>query len=142
MDVNTLVAPVVAVLAPAVPYLLGKVRDVAATEAIKKLGKTTWDAAGKVWARLWPKIEAKEGPRQAVEVLATTPDDADAQAALRMHIKKMLAEEPSLAEELAQLLDKAHRAGVTVAAIGPRSVAIGGRADRATIVTGDGNVIG
>ena len=142
MDPNTLVAPLTAVLAPAVPYLLGKARDVAATEAIKTLGKAAWEAAGKLWARLWPKIEGKEGPKEALEVLSATPADGDAQGALRLHLKHLLAQDPELARDVAGLLDEAHRAGVSVAAIGPRSVAVEGGATGATIVTGDGNVVG
>jgi hypothetical protein len=142
MDPNTLVGPLTAVLAPAIPYLVSKAGDVAASEAIKKLGKAAWEAAGKVWARLWPKIEGTGGPRQALDVLAATPADADAQGALRMHLKQVLAQDPALAGDIAALLDEARRAGVAVAAIGERSVGIGGDASGATIVSGDGNVVG
>ncbi len=68
-------------------------------------------------------------------------EDPDAQAALRLQLKKLLSEEPALAEEVARLWEQVQAAGVTATAGGDRSVAIGGSVTGSTIVTGDRNTV-
>ncbi len=140
MDPTQLVPAVTGFLGPLLPYLMAKTGDVAASEAIKAVGKSTWQHARPLWAKLWPKVQANDAAREAAESLAADPHDEDARGQLRVQLKKLLAEDPELAGELARLIDHAREAGVVVTASGPRSVAIGGDAG-GTIVTGDGNVV-
>ena len=137
-------AQLVQYLAPFLPYLLKGVK-LAGQEAVKKLGEKAgeqgFDHAKALWEKLRPKVEAKPAALEAVQDVATRPDDEDALAALRLHLKKLLAEDLSLAEELAHLLAQARAAGQTVTASGNRSVAIGGSVSGSVIVTGDRNKI-
>lgn len=72
---------------------------------------------------------------------AAAPQDEDAQAALRLQLKKLLAEDETLTAEVARLWEGAKAAGVTVTALGDRSVAVGGSVSGSVIVTGDRNMI-
>jgi hypothetical protein len=131
------VAPLVAYLAPFLPYLL-KAGESAAGEAGKKFTAAAWEKAHTLWGRLKPKVEAKPAAHEAAQDVAQNPADADALAALRLQMKKLLEADENLKKEIAALWQEAEAAGVTVVASGERAVAIGGSADRAVIVTGDG----
>lgn len=129
-----------AFLAPFLPYLL-KAGEKAAEEAGKKLGEAAWGRAKALWGKLRPKVESRPAAREAVQDLAAAPEDADAQAALRLQLKKLLTEDPALAAEITRLWQEAQAAGVAVIAGGTRSVAIGGSVTGSTIVTGDRNTV-
>jgi len=103
MDVQTLAKEVVTFLAPFLPYLV-KVGEEAAKEAGKKFGEAAWEQAKALWGKLRPKVEAKPAAQEAVQDAAAAPDDPDAQAALRLQLKKLLAEDQALAEKVAALL--------------------------------------
>jgi len=94
-----------------------------------------------LWDKLRPKVEAKPAALEAVQDVAEHPDDEDALAALRQQLKKLLAEDEPLVQELARLLQQAQAGGRTVTASGNRSVAIGGDVTDSVIVTGDNNKI-
>lgn len=128
----------IAFLAPFLPYLL-KAGEKAAEEAGKKLGEAAWERANALWSQLRPKVAARPAAQEAVQDLAAAPGDPDAQAALRQQLKKLLAEDPALAEAMARLWREAQAAGVTVTAVGERSVAIGGDVGGSVIITGDRN---
>jgi hypothetical protein len=144
LDVVVLSKEIVTFLAPFLPYLL-KAGEGAAEEAGKKLGEKAgggaWDKAKALWAKLRPKAEAKPAAQEAVEEVAASPKDEDARAALRLQLKKLLAEDESLAREVFEMHEGARKAGVNVAAIGDRSVAIGGGVSGSNIITGDSNKI-
>ncbi len=140
MDAN-LVATTVTALAPVLPYLL-MAGEKAAEEAAKDMSKGAYDFAKAIWTRLWPKVHAKEAAREAAEEVAKNPDDEDARAALRLQLKKLLAEDRGLADEIARLLEEGRKAGAVVVASGERSVAVGGNISGATIITGDQNRLG
>lgn len=140
MDVATLTKEVVVFLAPFLPYLL-KVGEKAAEEAGKKLGNDAWEKAKALWGKLRPKVEAKPAALEATQDVAEAPDDSDAQAALRLQVKKLLTDDRSLAEEIAGLWDETRVARVTVIASGQRSVATGGDVSGSSIITGDQNRI-
>jgi len=127
-------------LTPFLPYLL-KVGEKAAEEAGKKLGEAAWDRAKALWAHLRPKVEAKPTAQEAVQEVAAHPDDKDAQAALRLQLRKILAEDEDFVTEVARLWEEAKAVGVTVIASGDRSVAIGGDVSGSVFVTGDPNHI-
>ena len=103
MDVTILATSLTAFLAPFLPYLL-KAGEKAAEEAGKKFGGDAWDRAKSLWNRLRPKVEAKPAAQEIVTDAAAASDDADAQAALRSQIKKLLTEDAALAEEVARLM--------------------------------------
>lgn len=140
MDIVALTHAVTTTLVPLLPYLL-KAGEQAVEEAGKKVAGETWDWAKELWTSLKPKVEAKPAALEAAEDVARTPDDADAQAVLRVQIRKLLTEDQTLAEEVAQWVDRAKAAGVSVTASGERSVAIGGDASGNTIITGDSNLV-
>jgi hypothetical protein len=141
MDITTLAKDVTLFLTPFLPYLL-KAGEKAAEEAGKKLGGDAWERAKTLWGKLRPKVEAKPAAQEAVADAAAAPQDEDAQATLRLQLKKLLAEDEPLAQELARLLPQSGPAGQTVIASGDRSVAIGGDVTGSVIVTGDRNKVG
>jgi hypothetical protein len=102
------------------------------------------EVAQELWERLRPGVEAKPAAKEAVQDLAASPDDQDAQAALRVQVRKLLTDEPALAEELTRLLGEHQQAGgiANVAASGDGSVAIGRDVQGGTIITGDRNRVG
>ena len=140
MDLAQLAQTVTAFLSPFLPYLL-KAGEKAAEEAGKKVGGDAWERAKTLWSKLRPKVEAKPTAQEAVKDAAAAPQDEDAQAALRLQLKKILAEDETLAAEVAHLWEEAEAASVTVIASGERPVAIGGDVSGSTIVTGDQNVV-
>jgi len=137
-------AQLVQFLAPYLSYLV-KGLKLAGQEAAKKLGEKAseqgFDHAKALWEKLRPKVEAKPAALEAVQDAAEHPDDEDALAALRLQLKKLLAEDDSLAQELARLVAQSRPAGKNVTASGERSVAIGGNVSGSVIVTGDNNKI-
>lgn len=145
LDLIVLAKETVTFLAPFLPYLL-KAGEGAAEEAGKKLGEKAgggaWDKAKALWAKLRPKAEAKPAALEAAQEVAAAPEDEDARAALRVQLKKLLAEDESLAREVSEMQREMRQAGVNVAATGDRSVAIGGNVSGSNIATGDQNKIG
>lgn len=139
MDLKLLADALTITLAPALPFLV-----TGGTEAVKaagkKVGEEGAEMAGKLWDLLRGKV--KENPRAqgAAEEVAEAPEDADAQAGLRRQLLKILEADPSLAAEVARLLDSAGRGpavhGNVVSATGQGAVA-GGNVAVGGDVTGD-----
>ena len=144
MDCPQLSTQLVQLLAPYLPYLL-KGLKLAGQEAAKALGEKAgeqgFEQAKALWDKLRSKMEAGPAALEAAQDAAAHPDDEDSLAALRLQLKKLLAEDPALAQELARLLPQSGPAGQTVIASGDRSVAIGGSVSGSVIVTGDRNKI-
>ncbi len=140
MDIAMLAKDVAALLTPFLPYLL-KAGERAAEETGKKLGGDAWEKAKALWGKLRAKVETRPAAQEAVQDVADHPDDEDAQAALRLQLRKILAEDEALAAEVARLWQETEAARVTVIASGERSVAIGGDVHGSVIVTGDENTI-
>jgi hypothetical protein len=132
------IAAVTAFLAPFLPALLRGSQELV-EEAVKGMGHKAWEFATRLWQKLAPRLEAKPGAAEAADDVAHRPDDARARGALELQLEKMLSEDPGFARELEQLWAEGQREGV-VAAVGQRSVAIGGNVT-GTIVTGDQNTI-
>jgi len=139
MDITTLAKDVTLFLTPFLPYLL-KAGEKAAEEAGKKLGGDAWERAKTLWGKLRPKVEAKPAAQEAVADAAAAPQDEDAQATLRLQLKKLLAEDEELAREIGQQWTAAQAAGVTISASGDRAVAAQ-NITGSTIVTGDRNTV-
>nr|MBC7245283.1 hypothetical protein [Chloroflexota bacterium] len=110
MDVGALAKDVVAFLAPFLPYLV-KGAKLAGQEAAKKLGEQFSEesvaAAKSLWERLRPKAEARPAAQEAVEEVAAAPQDADAQAALRLQVRQILSEDEALTAEVARVMASA-----------------------------------
>jgi hypothetical protein len=140
MDVVApLAGQLVQILAPFLPYLL-KAGEGLGNRAAEQLEDQGGKLAASVWARLSGKLAAKPAAQEAATDLAAQPADEDARAALRIQLRKLLADDPDLQRDLAAVLHAAESAGtttITVTASGERSVAIGGDARGNTIITGD-----
>lgn len=136
MDIGALASLLTTALVPLLPFLI-KAGEKAAEETGKAVGGRSLEWGQSLWAKLRPKVEAKPAALEAAQDAAKTPDDTDAQAALRVQLKKLLTEDQSLAEEVSRWLEEGKAAGVI--ASGERSVAIGGDVSGSTIVTGDQN---
>ncbi len=113
----------------------------AAEEASKKLGVDALESAKGLWGKLRPKVEAKPAALEAVTDVVAAPKDEDAQAALRLQLKKILAEDEKLADEVSRMWQEAKASNVKAIARGERSVAIGGNVSGSVIVTGDSNQV-
>lgn len=126
IDIPKLAEAIVAFLAPHLPRLLAA-GEKAAGKAVEKLGEKAgeqaWHWAGLLLQKLRPKAETKPALSEAVNDVAKTPGDADAQATLRQQLKKLLADDASLAGELEHWLNDATAAGVNLLAAGDRSIA-------------------
>src|ERR1700730_149724 len=84
-----------------VPYL-----KMAAASLAKKLGSS----AGEHLPGLYDKVKARltSSGKEALSDLEKAPADADAQAVLRHHLKKQLADDPALQAHLAELMEALH----------------------------------
>jgi hypothetical protein len=142
IDVLLLAKEAVTFLAPFLPYLI-KSGGTVAEEAGKKLGEQAgagaWEQAKTLWSKLWPKVEAKPAARAALEELVANPKDEDTRGALRLQLRKLFTEDEALAQDVFKIQNDVKQSGVNVAAIGERSVAIGGPVSNTTIITGDNN---
>jgi len=135
MDVNTLAAEIVKFLAPFLPLLVqaGANLGKSSVEAMgEELGETAWKRAKSLWARLRGNAPIEAAARD----VALLPDDADAEAALRLQVRKLLAADTALSRELASF-SQSSTVHTTAAAVGERSVAVAGPVDRSLINTGD-----
>ncbi|MBD2359743.1 hypothetical protein H6G36_00775 [Anabaena minutissima FACHB-250] len=97
------IALIVKFLAPCLPFLLttgGKVAE----GASQKVGEDVWNKAKAIWAKLLPKVEAKEEAKKAAAAAMQNPGDEDYQAALRAQLKDILKSETALAQEIAKIL--------------------------------------
>jgi hypothetical protein len=129
-------AALVAFLAPFLPYLI-RLGEKVAEEAGAKLGAEGWNFAKALWGKLRPKVETKPAAQEAVGDVAQAPEDEDALAALRLQLRKLLAEDEALAGEVGRLWREAEAANVvTVTASGERSVAAQ-TITGSTVTTGD-----
>ncbi|NJM68438.1 MAG: hypothetical protein HC851_23630 [Acaryochloris sp. RU_4_1] len=103
MEINTLIA----FLSPFLPFLLrlgGKAAETATESATKKFGAASWAKAQAVWAKLRPKVEAKESAQEAALDVANAPEDEDLQVALKVQLKKLLDQDEALVNAIVQIL--------------------------------------
>jgi hypothetical protein len=139
MDIGALASSVTTALVPLLPYLL-KAGEKAAEETGKTVAGQSWEWTKSLWTKLKPKVEAKPAALEAAQDVAQSPEDEDAQTALRRQLRKLLTEDQSLAEEVSRWLKQGKAAGINVSATGERSVAIGD-VNSSTIVIGDHNKV-
>ena len=125
-------------LAPLLPYLM-KSGESAAEEMGKSIAGAAWDKTKALWSKLRPKIEAKPAALEAVNDAAESSSDEDAQATLRVQLKKLFSDDQHLLEEVTKLWGEIKATGLTVTASGKSNVAIGGNVSGSTIIIGDKN---
>lgn len=106
-------ATLAAFLAPFLPALLNlgaKAASGAATKAGEtagtQLAENAFHKAKAIWGKLHPRVEDKEAAKEAVADVVNTPNDADAQAALRLQLKKILDCDPNLAAVIAKIMEE------------------------------------
>lgn len=120
MDVSQVAADVIPYVTAAVRaygiHTLEKVRDAAVEEA----SDATAGLGARLLKRLFSHDESRPVIEGAVVDLASGPDDADAVAAMRLQIRKLLAADPALANAIADMLP-AHT--IHVEASGERAIA-------------------
>jgi len=135
---GVVVSELEAVLAEALPVMsaavaaygagvLSRVED-AAADATVGLGR-------RLLHRVWHRSARPEALQRAVAELAEALEDPDALAGLRLQVRKVLAQDPALVAELAEMLPKREAA----TASGDRAVAVGGE-NSGIVSTGDGAV--
>lgn len=132
MDPATLAAQMVTLLAPALPYLL-KAGERAAEEAGSRLGGQAWEQASALWAKLRPRAEERPAMMEAVQEVAQRPEDEDAQAALRVQLRKLLSKDHALAAEVVQIVGPGGSA-TSVSARGRGNIAVGRDISHSTII--------
>jgi hypothetical protein len=96
-----------AFLTPFLPTLLklgGKAVEKATESASGKFGEAAFKKAEAIWAKLSPKVEAKESAKEAAIDVANSPEDEDSQAVLRVQLKKLLAQDEELFKAMEQIL--------------------------------------
>lgn len=135
MDIPTIAQAAAAALAPFLPYLL-KLGDKATEAAGEKLGADAWEVAKKLWKKISPTLTENPTAKEEISDAASTADDQETQAVLRVKLRKLLSRDASLATDIERLLAE-QRSGATVIASGKRAVGVGGNVTGSTIVTGD-----
>lgn len=127
-DPVTLAIAVVNVLSP---YLVD-----AAKAGAEKIGEAAVGGAGKLFQTLKKRFT---GPteKEALVQLEAAPEEPDAQAALRLFLKKRLASDPDLVAELSGLVEQA-RPGVSIQQIAN----ITGDGNSNVQISGSGNRVG
>jgi hypothetical protein len=94
--IGSLASGVVSVL---VPYLAK-----AGEEFSKEMGKTLGHKIGDIYTAVVKRFQSKPAAAEALADLKATPDDKDAQAAVRLQLKKQMQADLAFADELRQLL--------------------------------------
>lgn len=134
------VAALTAFLAPLLPALVRAGEDVVSGVA-QKAGEAALEHGRRLWSKLRPRVDAEPAAKQAAEKVAAAPDDERWRTALELQLEELLAADATLRDEVAALFADARAAGV-VAAVGERSVAVGGNVTGSTIITGDAARLG
>ncbi len=125
----TLTATAVALLAP---YLAK-----GAEAAAGKLGEQAAAGVGKLVALVRGRLSGAAAA-EALTELAAAPEDADAQGAVRLQLKKAIAADPAFAEELRQLVETVKAAGGDKV---QQYVSVTGDNNKAAVVSGSGNKV-
>jgi len=136
LDTAAMTQHLASFLAPLLPYLTGT-KD----KAGREFSADVWERATAMWSRLRPKIEARESAMEAAHDASQSPEDADALAAFRLQLKKLLAEDAALAKDLAGLIEPLQSTSGQVERSGDRNVSVGGSSSHSWIITGNWNVV-
>ncbi len=131
------------VLAPYLPHL-AKAGEKIAEGAGQVLEEGGGQLAKALWEKLRPQVEAKPAAQEAAQDVAATPDDEEARITLKRQLSKLFEADPTLAREVAGLLQQAGAAGETInVTVGERGIGLGkvGGDASGTFITGDNNRI-
>ncbi len=125
MDCKALAEALTQILAPALPRLI--------TNSLEGSSGTTvdMDRAKTIWSRLYASVEGSPATTEAVRDLAKDPEDLDAQAFLRIQLRKLLERDKVLTAEMARLVESNGVAGNVMsgaAVYGSGAIAQSGRA--------------
>ncbi len=138
-----LAAQVVIVLTPALAKMTSAAVEPIVTggeELVTAMGHSAGEHVAGLFKAVWNKFQGNPSAKEAVDDLAKAPQDEDAQAALRVQLKKALAADESFRQEVRALLEQVQaesaRGGTTVVASGKGAVAAG-RDIKGTVFTGD-----
>ena len=129
MDDSTLFPQLWEFLQPYLPVLL--------TEAAKAGGQRLSGEVVDLWRALLERLRRKPAAREALEDLRRAPEDPDFQIVLRVQVKKLLAEDPDWAAQVAALL----RAARPRAQAQSSGIAVGGSVADSVFNTGAGSRI-
>jgi hypothetical protein len=142
MDVGTLAHQLTEALTPILPVLV-TARDTITENVTKTASAAVVEWASRAWAVLRrPQDSRTRALETAAHDIALEPLNADARAAFRLQIRKILEADPKLAAELTDLIETGHQTGIlTTAATGARSVAASGGIIHSIVVTGDNNTL-
>ncbi len=104
MNIPGIVKELVLLISPALPYLVP-----AGEEMLKKVGGNLGTAisqnAIKVWTLLNSEIVLKPPAlEEALKDVSKNPEDEDAQASLRLQLKKLLESNPELTQKLSEMM--------------------------------------
>ena len=99
------------------------------------------DRALTIWRHLEPHVHVRASARAAVQAVAAAPRDADARAALCFEVRKLLREQPSLAEEVSALFNDSSVPSAALVVSGAASVVITGDVTNSTILVGGDNTV-
>ena len=102
-EISQLVDEVTKLIAPFVPFLL-KGGEKAFEEVGKKVGESGVEKVKLLWNRLQQKTSSTPALEESLKDVANAPDDSDSRASMRLQIKKLLTQVPSLADEIAELM--------------------------------------
>jgi len=91
-------------LAPFLPSLM-KLGNKAAEAAAGKFGEDGWNKAKAVWEKLYPKVEAKEEAKVAVQQVVAKPESEARQLVLREELETLLKENPDLEAAITQIME-------------------------------------
>ncbi|MEU1790166.1 hypothetical protein ABZ553_30710 [Streptomyces sparsogenes] len=120
-----------------VPYITAAVTaygSAVVTRTTDTAADATVSLGRRIVQRLWSREENRDGLEQAIEDVAEDPQDDDAQAALRLQVRRILRQDSELTAELAQLLPAR-----SFTASGDGAVAV--ETNNGVISTGDGATI-
>jgi hypothetical protein len=122
-------------LAELVTTLLMKIPE----GAFGKIGENITDALPKLREKVLSRLRAKPLALEAANDAAAAPNDADAQAAFRFQVKKLLEEDPDFAKEIAEIVKTGQTTiqSPTVATSGEKSPGFGVVHGPVTIHYGD-----
>ena len=101
-DIALLAQDAVSVVAPVLPILLEEGREVA-DELSAEYVPAMRAKAKLIWEKLHPHLAKRPGAGEAIDKLAATPQDKDAQTAVCHHVKSLLSEDSKLADEIEKL---------------------------------------
>jgi hypothetical protein len=119
MDALSLATSAVTILSP---YLVK-----AGEKAAEKIGGILPEAAGKVWKTTMAKFTGNVVAEAAMKDYVNRPGDQHSQSSFANQLRNLLEAEPTLATELARLLDEAKRqSGGTIINTGSGAVATTG----------------